>query len=112
MDLKEYNKAVEQEISWLRYYANKDTRELLNTESNLYNDLISIGYTKRVTPLWLRCPCFNLTSNIKIDINIKIEDLETIGEGRNSEMNRYTPLEIEWMKYPEKRLEIIKKLND
>lgn len=111
MTQKEYDRAIDHEISWLRYYALRSTRELLNKESNLYRDLVSIGYTKRVIPLWLRCPYCVLTSNKKIDLNTPIEELEIIGEPTNNNSNRYTALEFEWLN-PDKREEIIKRLND
>lgn len=111
MTQKEYDRAVEHEISWLKYYGLRSSRELLNKESNLYKDLVSIGYTKKVIPLWLRCPYCIVTSNNKIDVKTKVEELEIIREPRDNDNNRFTILEIEWMKL-EKRDDIIKKIND
>jgi len=111
MTQKEYDRAIDHEISWLRYYALRSTRELLNNESNLYKDLVSIGYTKKVIPLWLRCPYCIVTSSSKIDPNTTIEELEIVREPKDNESNRYTALEFEWLN-PNKREDIIKKLND
>jgi hypothetical protein len=111
MTQKEYDRAIDHEISWLKYYALRSTRELLNKESNLYKDLVSIGYTKKVIPLWLRCPYCIITSNNKIDLNTPIKELEIIREPRDNNNNRYTALEFEWLN-PNKREYIIKKLND
>lgn len=108
MTEKEFQIAIEQEISWLKYYALK--RDELTESSNLYDDLISIGYTKRVIPLWDRCPKFIVTSDMGITEKTRIEDLEIISERRNLLQNKFTPLEVLWMDNT-KRGWIIRQLN-
>ena len=108
MTEKEFEIAIEQEISWLRYYALK--RDELTESSNLYDDLISIGYTKRVIPLSDRCPKFIVTSENQITEKTRIEDLVIITERRNTQDNKFTPLEVLWMDKT-KREWIIRQLN-
>ena len=108
MTESEFKIAIEQEISWLRYYALK--RDELTQSSNLYDDLISIGYTKRVIPLWNRCPKFIVTSENQITEKTRIEDLVIITERRNTQDNKFTPLEVLWMDKT-KREWIIRQLN-
>ena len=108
MTESEFKIAIEQEISWLRYYALK--RDELTESSNLYDDLISIGYTKRVIPLWDRCPKFIVTGDMMITEKTRIEDLKIITERRNTQDNKFTPLEVLWMDKT-KRDWIIRQLN-
>lgn len=107
MEIKDFEKAIDHETQWLRYYANSDTRELLKVDSNIYNTLVSIGYAKKYTPLYIRCAWCIVTCDKIIDKDTEISDLKIIGESRNIELNKYTPLEVYWMKYPEKRQDII-----
>lgn len=108
MEIKEFERAIDHETQWLKYYANSNSKVLLTTETeNIYDTLKSIGYTKRVLPLDMRCKYCTVTSNKKIDKDVDITDLFSIGEGRDSKNNKFTPLEIFWMKYPEKRQYII-----
>lgn len=110
MKKEEFLKYVEHEINWLKYYARKDTREKLTVNSNLYKDLISIGYAKRYTPLPQRCAGCILTADKNITSEITIEDLYISYALKNNEENRYTPLEIFWMKFPNERINILQKL--
>jgi thermostable 8-oxoguanine DNA glycosylase len=111
MNKEEFLKLVNQELDWLRYYAYDESRKKLNIDSNIYDDLISIGYTKRNLPLYKRCaPCI-LTSNEKITKTTNIEDLFVEYSLRSNENNLFTPLEIFWIKYPNRRKEIIINLN-
>lgn len=112
MKYEDLLKYVEHELQWLRYYANRETRESLNLESNLYSDLKSIGYTKRVIPLDLRCTCARISSESKITEKSELETLSEVTDTRNNEKNIFTPLEIFWMRYPEKRDWVIFKLNN
>ena len=108
MTESEFKIAIEQEISWLRYYALK--RDELTESSNLYDDLISIGYTKRVIPLWDRCPKLIVTSDMRITEKTPVKDLVIITERRNTQDNKFTPLEVLWMDKT-KREWIIRQLN-
>ena len=111
MNYEELDKLVDQELQWLRYYATAETRQKLNINSDLYTELKSIGYTKRVIPLDRRCPAVMLTANTKIDISTDIETIIQIGEPRDKEKNCFTPLEFYLIKYPERKQWAIDKLN-
>lgn len=109
MTHEELYKLVNHELDFLRYYAYRATREILNINSNLYDVMISIGYTKRVIPLDRRCPAGMITVKGTIDL-FDIEDLENGCGPRNHQEGRYTPLEIFWIKFPERRQEVIDNL--
>jgi len=99
---------VRTEIDWIRYYGYRPDRESLTKDSNLYNDIRSIGYTKRVIPLIRRCSPATITSDEIITSTTNLKDMyEVYSYDRD---NKYSPLEIYWMIYPEKRFEIIKLL--
>ena len=107
MTENELFKAAKQELEWLRYYVHVDSRLALTSESEIYKDLQSIGYAKKNTPLDLRCaPCI-ITSNNLIYEESKIDELFIIPSPRNHDENRYTPLEVVWILFPEKRQWII-----
>jgi len=101
---------VNHEVDWLKYYAFRDDRENLTSESDLYRDLRSIGYAKVKTPLDKRCPMCIVTSEKPIKDVDNIEDLYYIPKLRNHEENLYTPLEVYWIMNPDKRQEIINRL--
>lgn len=107
MENKEFLKLVNQELDGLRYYAHIESRQSLTVNSNLYNEFIPMGYTKRPMKLDRRCASVSLTSNNKISPNIKLEDLIIIHEPKDDNNNKYTPLEVFWIKYPDKRNEIL-----
>ena len=108
MNYEDLLKYVEHELQWLRYYANSDTRKSLTVDSNIYEHLVSIGYTKRVIPLDRRCsPCTLTGSDI-----FNIDSMIAIGEGRDSEKNKWTPLEVFWVNYPDKKNWVLEKLNN
>ena len=94
MKIEDIKKYVIHELEWLRYYALEEDRLKLNNESSIYDQLRSIGYTKRVIPLPNRCSA----AWIKFE-NDEIELSD--GSPRCIEKNIYTPLEV-WLKvYPE-----------
>jgi hypothetical protein len=101
-------KHVDRETDWLAYYSHQESSEKLNMDEPLYDQLVSIGYTKVVTPLDIRCNgwlCFEYTDGMTI------EDLVPLMERRNSEENKFTPVEI-WVKlFPEDKELIYKRLN-
>lgn len=113
MDIKELNKLIDHELQWLRYYALEEHRKKLTTNSNIYEDLKSIGYTKRVMSLDKRCASGAITSktNTPISEYSVLEDLEWLKEYRNPEENKFTPLEVLWILFPEQREWVIQKLN-
>ena len=99
---------VKTEIDWVRYYGYRPDRESLTIDSDLYNEIRSIGYTKRVIPLIRRCSPTTITSDQLITSTTKLEDMYEIHSYDKD--NKYSPLEIYWIIYPEKRSEIIKLL--
>jgi hypothetical protein len=110
MDIKELEKLAEHEISWLSYYARKDTRDLLTLESDIFEDLISIGYAKRKKSLIERCVAAYLTSNERIKYGADLDKIEMIYSGRDVENNIYTSLEVYLILFPEKKQYVIDKL--
>ena len=105
---QQLEKWVDVEIGQLRYYGYRPDRESLTIDSNIYNDIRSIGYAKRTMDLIKRCSWTTITSDETITSNSKIDDMYEIHTWDRS--NKYSPLEIYWMIYPEKRSEIIKLL--
>ena len=108
MDKEELWKQVSRELDWLAYYGYREDREKVDMDKPLYDQVRSIGYTKVVTPLDVRCNgwlCFEYTDGMTI------EDLVPLMERRNSEENKFTPVEI-WVKlFPEDKELIYKRLN-
>jgi hypothetical protein len=111
MTYTELLKFVNQELEWLRYYTHRDYKIKLTKDSSIYDTLISIGYTKRVISLDLRCPSAILTSVDSINNLTDLNALEIISKPRNHNENCYTALEFFWIKYPEKRQDVIDNLN-
>lgn len=107
MTIEELNKYANQEADWLRYYAsnekyksdqNSTTRQSENyNDANFYDRIRSIGYTKRVIPLYSRCPAGFITSK-KAVLESTVEELEYVSGPRNHENNVYTPLEYVFSK--------------
>lgn len=110
MKKEELWKIVELEIQWLAYYGLREDREKLDlSKESIYEQLRSIGYTKRVIPLDLRC-IGPLSYNWGKEISI--ENLVSLNERRNLVENRFSPVEI-WVKlYPNDKELIYKKLNN
>jgi hypothetical protein len=108
MTIEELNKLVDLEIQWLYYYAHIDSRNNLNENSNLYTDLVSIGYTKKVVPLFSRCvPCI-ITSEETIVEGLDVSKLRKDDNGRGE--NRYSPVEAFIIIFPDKKMEILNRL--
>ena len=111
MEIEELIKSVELELQWLKYYALAEVDETIypgmNGRSKFdptrspYEQLVSIGYTKRVIPLAARCAFLRLTAETPIK-DTPIEQMTSINEGRNAENNIYSALEVFLMKYPDK----------
>lgn len=111
MNKKELLKALDVELNALRYYAYYPSRKSMTINSSLYDEFVPIGYTKRPMILSRRCAPIVLTSNEKININTKLEDIYIIYEFNDKNKNKYTPLELFWILYPDRREEIIINLN-
>lgn len=99
---------VSQEIDWLYYYGYSEDRKLLTKDSNIYEDVQSIGYTKRKISLDTRCaPCV-ITSDRDIKPGIDISDLRQDSFPRG--LNKLTPLEVVLKIYPERAEEFLSKI--
>lgn len=94
MKIEELKKYVIHELEWLRYYALEADRLKLNNESSVYDQLKSIGYTKRVIPLPNRCSA----AWIKMENGVVELSKE---HPRCIEKNIFTPLEVWLVLYPE-----------
>jgi hypothetical protein len=101
-------KLIDHEIQWLSYYGLREDRERLNENSDIYKDVRSIGYTKRVIELTLRCSPGLITSDNPITNKTKIEELKQDYFPRGE--NKYTPLEVLFIIHPEKKMEMIERL--
>jgi len=110
MNIKELNKLVDLELQWLRYYAHVDSRNDLNEDSNIYEDLVPIGYTKRPMKLDLRCsPCI-ITSDETIVSGMDISKLKKDSNLRGE--NRFSPVEVFIKIFPSKKMEILNRLKN
>jgi hypothetical protein len=108
MTLEELNKLIDIELQWLYYYSSKESKQKLNINSNIYNDLVSIGYTKRPMKLDLRCcPCI-ITSDEIITENFDISKLKKDSNLRGD--NRYSPAEVFMIIFPDKKMSILERL--
>lgn len=103
-DVSQLEKWIETEISFLRYYGNRVDRKSLTIDSNIYSDIRSIGYTKRVMPLYYRCSPVLIESDVDLNKS-KISDLFVTGFGRSEKS--FTPCEVFIKLYPNRKYEII-----
>lgn len=110
MKKEEFWKIVDKEIQWLAYYGLGEDRKKLDLSKNtIYEQLRSIGYTKRVIPLDLRCIGY---LSYKWEEGMVVENLTPLNERRNVDGNTFSPLEI-WIKlFPNERELIYKKINN
>lgn len=106
---QQLDKWIDIEINALRYYGYREDREKLTENSNLYQDIRPIGYVKRQMSLTRRCSWTSITANEIITSSTKLEDMFEVHTWNRD--NIFTPLEIYWIIYPEKRNEIINLLN-
>jgi len=104
----EFNKLIDHEVQWLSYYGLREDREKLNIDSDIYRDVRSIGYTKRVIPLMERCSPGLITSDVKITENLNLEELYQVTFPKYE--NRFTPIETFFILYPQRKIEIIERL--
>jgi hypothetical protein len=108
MTKEQLDRLVDHEIQWLRYYALAEYRNKLTEKSDIYKELKSIGYTKRVIALDSRClPC-TITSSKKIEQGIDLSELTPDSLPRRE--NFYSPIETYMILFPDKRAEVIEKL--
>ena len=108
MTLEELKRLVDIELGWLKGYARSDTRMALNINSSIYDDLVSIGWTKKVMKLELRCCPYIITSDETITENFDVSKLKIAHTIRGE--NRYTPVEAYIKIFPEKKMELLNRL--
>lgn len=100
INLKDFERWVDNEISFLRYYGNYEKNKL-DINCDFYKD-IKEGWYKRPLKLRLRCASTFLKSKTEINPNTKIGELENA-----SQNDGLTPLEIFVKIYPERKKEVI-----
>jgi hypothetical protein len=104
-DKQQLEKWIDHELSFLRYYGYREDRMKLTIDSNIYEDVRSIGYAKRTMPLSHRCIPATIKCDTEINSNTKIEDLYVITERKNNQS--YSPCEVFMKIFPDRRKEII-----
>lgn len=93
MDLNEFQRYIDHETQWLKYYGYRPDRKSDMYDDHLFYDRIqSIGYAKVVTPLSNRCVAAFITSDKPV-LTSSIEELYVIHRLRNHKENIYSPLE-------------------
>ncbi len=102
------SKMVDHEIQWLSYYSTDDSRSNLTIDSNIYSDLIQMGYCKRPTPLHLRCSICLLSNDSEISESTDLKSLVKVDRVKTK--FDYTPLEAFLILYPDQKKIIIDKL--
>ena len=108
MEKELFNQLLHHEIQWISYYGLREDREKLNENSNIYKDIRSIGYTKRVIPLMNGCSPGLITSNNPITKETKIEELISCSFPRLE--NMFTPVETFFILFPDRKMELIQKI--
>jgi hypothetical protein len=108
MQIEELNKMVEHEIQWISYYSTSESRSLLNENSDLYLDLVTMGYCKTPTPLYLRCSVCLLSNGSIINENTDIKSIEKVFRIKGE--FDYTPLELFMSMFPDRKIGIINQL--
>ena len=104
-DKQQLEKWIDHELSFLRYYGYREDRMKLTIDSNIYEDVRSIGYTKRTMSLSHRCIPATIKCDTEINSNTKIEDLYVITERKTNQS--YSPCEVFMKIFPDRRKEII-----
>lgn len=108
-DKKQLERWIDHELSFLRYYGLREDRIKLTTDSNLYEDIRVIGYTKRPMSLRNRCIPALIKCDTEINSNTKIEELYTTDE-RTGVI--YSPCEVFMKMFPDRKSEIIEILQN
>lgn len=106
-----FHQLILKEIEWLNYYSTRESRTKLNINSDIYKDLIPLGYVKKQHPLDKRCSPGLITSLTPITNKTTIDELLQTEFPRLREVNnRYTPLETILIIEPNNKQEWINKL--
>lgn len=108
MTIELLNQLIDHEFQWLYYYGLREDREKLTIDSDIYKEVRSIGYTKRVVKLEIRCSPGLITSDKPITSFSKIEDLYVCQFPKDE--NKYTPIEVYFILFPDKKLNLINKI--
>jgi hypothetical protein len=110
MTKDELRKEVELELQWLRYYSYGPSKENLDMNRSLYEQLVPIGYAKKNIELHKRCAFFRVTSMYRINRLIKLEQLVETELYRDDINNIFTALEVWMLMYPEDNDWVLKQL--
>ena len=109
MKKEELIKEAELELQWLKYYANSDSRKVFIPTKSPYDQLVTMGYTKRFIPLHSRCAFLRVTAELPL-VDASVEDMVESNNARNPENNILSALEVVLIKYPELHDWVIKSL--
>ena len=102
-------KNVEQELQWLKYYATEESRKNFDPMKSPYDQLVSIGYAKRYTPLYKRCIFLRLTADTPLKDTPLAQMIPNTGL-RDPANNVLSALEVFMLKYPEEHDWVTKSL--
>lgn len=115
MELGEIYQAAIKECEWIKYYGHRDTRLAETFEDHkFYERIQSIGYTKVVMPLHLRCAMMYVTpidSVLELEPDVSALDLDPkhIGPSYGPKTDKVpTALEYVIARFPALRQEFIK----
>lgn len=93
MTTEEVYKLAETEADWLFYYGHAESRKMDSYDYKFYDRVQSIGYTKKVTPLYMRCPAACIRSLLLPTLESHPDLLEVVSVPRDHDNDIYTPLE-------------------
>lgn len=110
MTKEELKKLSEQELQWLRYYADRKCRENIKTSENFYDNMKRMGYSKRQMDLYTRCAAAMVTSSYDINEKLDVSEIQIVPRARNIDNNIYTALEVYFKLYPNDEKEMLNKL--
>lgn len=98
------------ELDWLKFYSTPESIHNFKEDLELYSILKPIGYVGNLIELDNCCiPCI-ITSEKPINQKTKISDLKAISSTRDKDKNKYSPLEVCWILYPQERKKFLDKL--
>lgn len=101
MTKDELKKGVELELQWLKYYSYGPSKENLDMNKSLYDQLVPIGYAKKNIELHKRCAFLRVTSEYRINKLIKLDQLTETVLYRDDINNIFTALDVWMLMYPE-----------